>query len=36
MTELENAIVAAGGCAAEMRLAAEWLEHQNTRKVGRS
>jgi crotonobetainyl-CoA:carnitine CoA-transferase CaiB-like acyl-CoA transferase len=32
-TELESAIVAAGGCAAEMRSAAEWLEHPQGRAV---
>lgn len=32
-TELENAIVAAGGCAAEMRSGAEWLEHPQGRAV---
>jgi crotonobetainyl-CoA:carnitine CoA-transferase CaiB-like acyl-CoA transferase len=32
-TELENAVVAAGGCAAEMRSAAEWLEYPQGRAV---
>ena len=32
-SELENAVVAAGGCAAEMRSAAEWLEHPQGRAV---
>jgi len=32
-SELESAIVAAGGCAAEMRSTAEWLEHPQGRAV---
>jgi hypothetical protein len=32
-TELEYAIIAAGGCAAEMRSAAQWREHPQGRAV---
>lgn len=32
-TDLESAIVTAGGCAAEMRSASEWLEHPQGRAV---
>lgn len=33
-TDLENAVIDAGGCAAEMRSIAEWAEHPQGRAIG--